>query len=294
MDFFVDEKNYFSRIDKFLRKSLPNVPLSEIYKLLRTGKVYINGKKVKEQNFPLEIGDFVKVDIDLSSYSRKKEFELKPKEMNLDIIYEDESIIVINKPPKLSVQPGKGVGVSIIEGLLYYGDKNGFDPFLVHRLDKDTSGVLIVAKSRNVARQLGALITSREVEKKYITLVVGKAKEQTIEFPVDNLPAKSIVKVKRFFKTKLGEFTLLDVEIETGRKHQIRKHLSAVGTPVVGDDTYGDFKINREFKNLYGLKRQFLHCQSMKLAFEGKRLEFFAPLPADLVEVLKKMERDKT
>ncbi len=293
MEFIIDEKNYFSRIDKFLRKNLPNVPLNEIYKLLRTGKIYINGKRVKEQNFPLEVGDLIKVEIELSNYSRKKEYELKPKDIKLDIIYEDENIVVINKGPNLSVQPGKGVGTSVIEGLLYYGEKKGFEPFLVHRLDKNTSGVLIVAQSRKVARYLGDIIASREVEKRYVTLVIGRSTEQIIEYPVDDLPAKSIIKVKKNFITHLGEFTLLDVEIETGRKHQIRKHLAAVGTPVIGDDTYGDFKINREFKRSYGLKRQFLHCQSMKLSFDGKRIEFFAPLSKDLEEVIEKMERDK-
>uniref|UniRef100_A0A7C5U8H0 Pseudouridine synthase n=1 Tax=Fervidobacterium nodosum TaxID=2424 RepID=A0A7C5U8H0_9BACT len=291
----VDESNYFSRIDKFLRKVLKNVPLSAIYKLFRTGKVYINGTRVKEPSTKLTLGDNVQIiGEDLSKYNRDYK-ELKPAKMKLDIIYEDETILVINKPAGVSVHPGKNVNKpSLIEGLKYYGEKNGFEPFLVHRLDRDTSGVMIIAKDRNTARELSELISSRNVEKKYIALVFGKASNMVIEEPIDDQYAKTIVKPIKHFKTYLNgertELSLLEVEIETGRKHQIRKHLALKEFPIVCDKDYGDFRLNRQFTKKYELKRHFLHCKRMKFSYNGKEYDINAPLSEDLQKVIKLIE----
>lgn len=291
----VDESNYFSRIDKFLRKVLKNVPLSAIYKLFRTGKVYINGIRVKEPSTKLTLGDNVQIiGEDLSKYNRDYK-ELKPAKMKLDIIYEDETILVINKPAGVSVHPGKNVNKpSLIEGLKYYGEKNGFEPFLVHRLDRDTSGVMIIAKDRNTARELSELISSRNVEKKYIALVFGKASNMVIEEPIDDQYAKTIVKPIKHFKTYLNgertELSLLEVEIETGRKHQIRKHLALKEFPIVCDKDYGDFRLNRQFTKKYELKRHFLHCKRMKFSYNGKEYDINAPLSEDLQKVIKLIE----
>ncbi|MGQ9856962.1 MAG: RluA family pseudouridine synthase [Fervidobacterium sp.] len=295
--FVVDESNYFSRIDKFLRNALKNVPLSALYKFLRTGKVYINGKKVKEPSEKIEIGDRVEIrDEDVEKYSRDVK-ELRPVKMKLNILFEDEELIVLNKPAGVSVHPGKAVNKpSLIEGLKHYGEKNGFEPFLVHRLDKDTSGVLIVAKNRQAARELSELISSRDVEKIYTALVFGTVKPQKITLPVDGQEAISNVKPIKRFKSKISgksqELTLLRVEIETGRKHQIRKHLAGIGAPIVCDNDYGDFRMNREFEKKYSLKRHFLHCSRMVFSFRGRHYDFEAELGEDLKLVLKLLEAE--
>lgn len=288
----VDERNYFSRLDKFLRHELKHVPLSAIYKFIRTGKVFINKKRIRNASAKLEIGDIVEiVGEDLTKYSRDYT-ELKPVSMKLDIIFEDARLLVINKPTGLSVHPGKNVSrPSLIEGLMYYAQKNDFEAFLVHRLDKETSGVLIVAKDRNTARVLGELISSRFVVKKYLALVFGKIHvPRRIEEPIDGQEALTkVVPLKQFHWNVNGyehTLTLLDVEIETGRKHQIRKHLSKIGTPIVCDNEYGNFQLNRLFSKHFGLKRQFLHCKLLGFELDGKRYEFEAPLPGDLSTVL--------
>jgi len=293
----VNDSNYFSRADKFLRNVLKNVPLSAIYKLFRTGKVYVNGERVKEPSKKLEIGYTVEVrNEDLSKYSRNYK-EPRSTNMKLDILFEDDEIIVINKHAGVSVHPGKNLGKpSIIEGLKYYGEKKSFEPFLVHRLDKETSGVLIVAKNRQVARELGEIISSRFVEKEYVAMVFGRIERQKIDTPIDSMQAKTIVRPAKRFNTKLEgkwvELTLLDVKIETGRKHQIRKHLSAKGFPIVCDNDYGDFRLNRAFSKKYGLKRQFLHCKRMALSFHGKSYEFISKLSEDLQMVLNALESE--
>lgn len=288
----VDERNYFSRLDKFLRHELKHVPLSAIYKFIRTGKVYVNKKRVKNASAKLEIGDIIEiVGEDLSKYSRDYT-ELKPVSMKLDIIYEDTRLMAVNKPAGVSVHPGKNVSKpSLVEGLMYYAQKNGFEVFLVHRLDKETSGVLVVAKDRNAARVLSELISSRFVLKKYVALVFGKiSSPRSIDKPVDGQEALTKITPLRQYRWNASgveqHLTLLDVEIETGRKHQIRKHLAGIGTPIVCDAQYGDFKLNRLFSKQFGLRRHFLHCKLLAFEFEGKRYEFEAGLPKDLTMVL--------
>lgn len=291
----VNQANYFSRIDKFLRKVLKNVPLSAVYKLFRTGKVYINGTRIKEPSTKLNLGDVVQIiGEDISKYNRDYK-ELKPTRMKLDIVYEDETILAINKPAGVSVHPGKNVNKpSLIEGLKYYGEKNNFEPFLVHRLDRETSGVMIIAKNRNTARELSELISSRNVEKKYITLVFGKVSNMVIEEPIDNQYAKTVVRPIKHFKAYLNsekiDLSLLEVDIETGRKHQIRKHLALKGFPIVCDKDYGDFRRNRQFTKKYGLKRHFLHCKQMRFTYNGKGYDINAPISEDLQNVVKLIE----
>ncbi len=284
----IDEHNYFSRLDKFLRNALKNVPLSAIYKLIRTGKILVNGTKVKEASNKLEIGDTVEiVNVDIAKYNRKVE-ELRSAKMKLNIIYEDDAILALNKPSGISVHPGKNTNKpSLIEGLKYHGEKFGFEPFLVHRLDKETSGVLIVAKNRNIARELSELISSRDVEKYYVTLAFGKISKMKIDDSIDGQEAISIITPTKVYKTPFGDVTLVRVKIETGRKHQIRIHLASKGFPIVCDNDYGDFRLNREFTKRYGLKRQFLHCESMIFSFGGKQYDIHAPLSDDLSNVLK-------
>lgn len=288
----VDQDNYFSRIDKFLRHVLRNVPLSAIYKLLRTGKVRINGRRAKSVSERLEIGDRVEVvGEDLTRYSRAFN-ELRPAQLALDIIYEDESLLAISKPAGLSVHPGHGVTKpSLLEGVMFYANERGFEPFLVHRLDKDTSGVIVVAKSRQVARELSELFASKKVEKTYRALIFGELRrEVSIDEPIDDLEAHTVVFPDGVYMLTLGSQELyvsyVRVAIETGRKHQIRKHLASIGRPIVCDSQYGNFKLNRLFAKQFGLDRQFLHCESLRFSFQGKIYTLRAELTEDLKNVL--------
>lgn len=289
----VDEENYFRRIDKFLRHVLHHVPLSALYKLLRTGKVKLNGRTVREVSERLEIGDLVEVvDEDLSRFNRSVP-QLRPATLDLKVILEDESLLAISKPAGVSVHPGHRVTKpSLIEGVLAYARERGFEPFLVHRLDKDTSGVLIVAKSRLVARELSELFSSKSVGKTYVALVFGIVRRPTvIDRPLDGLHSRSFVEpIETFGLTLAGRevpLTLVRVKIETGRKHQIRRHLASIGCPVVCDGDYGNFKLNREFTREYGLGRQFLHCASIRFEFRGVDYLINDDLASDLQAVLR-------
>jgi len=288
----VTRENFYRRLDKLLRNTLKDLPLSTIYKLIRKGKIYVNGKRVRDPGFDLEEGDIVEIKYvnleNLPKRSDKK--DLTPVPMKLDIIHENDNYLVLNKPPGVAIHPGKGVHVAtLIEGLLYYGQEQRFEPFLVHRLDKDTSGLLIVAKNREAARVLTEMFKGRNVEKEYIALVKGVPENNLkITIPLDGQEAVSeIVSVK-----PLKNVSLLRVKIHTGRKHQIRRHLSQIGFPVVGDDTYGDRQFNREFRKKYALKRHFLHSYRMKFfdPWTEEEKDLKAPLTEDLLNVLMLLE----
>ncbi|PLV60467.1 RluA family pseudouridine synthase [Thermotoga sp. KOL6] len=284
----VTKENHYRRLDKFLRNRLKEIPLSVVYKLIRKGKVYVNGRRVRDPGFDLEEGDVVEIKyVNLDNLPRRAEKKgLTPIPMKLNILYENEHYLALNKPPGVAIHPGKGVHVAtLIEGLLYYGREKDFEPFLVHRLDKDTSGLLIVAKNREAARILSNMFRERRVEKEYITLVKGHPENNLkIIVPLDGQEAISeIVAVK-----PLKNLSLLRVRIYTGRKHQIRRHLAQIGFPVIGDNTYGDRQLNREIRKKYGLKRIFLHSYRMNFIdpwFEEER-EIKAPLTSDLRDVL--------
>lgn len=288
----VSDRNYYSRLDKFLRRNLEEVPLSAIYKFIRKGKVYVNGKRVREGSYKLQEGDTVEIRyVDLDKFRRRKGNNLEPQKMDLDILYEDDHMIVLNKPPGIALHPGKNIHVAtLIEGLMYYGKEKDFEPHLVHRLDLNTSGALIVAKSKSVARKLTEMFKRREVRKEYLTLVRGYLEERRgiIDIPLDDQDALTEYEV---LSEKSG-VSYLKVRIKTGRKHQIRRHFSAVGHHVVGDDKYGEKSFNRDFKRRYGLKRQFLHCSSIELdhPVSGERVGVFAPLSEDLEKVLERLE----
>ncbi len=290
----VEERNYYRRLDRFLRKKLSEVPLSAIYKFLRKGKVYVNGKRVRDPSFELDIGDIVEIKyVNLEKFRRAERQSLEPQPMKLDIIFENDEYLVLNKPPNIALHPGKGVHVvTLIEGLMYYGNERGFTPHLVHRLDKQTSGVLIVAKNVNAARILGELFKKRKVEKIYVCLVKGIIKKDgVVEDPIEGQNALTEYKVLRRFK----ETTLLEVFPHTGRKHQIRRHMASMNHPIVADGLYGDKEFNKEFKRRYGLKRFFLHCRRISFfdPWKMEKVTFESPLPEDLSKTLSLLEEER-
>lgn len=284
----VVKDNFYERLDRFLRRELSDLKLSSIYKLLRKGNVRVNGERVKDGSSRLKIGDVIHVVFsgDPSRLKRLEETrELTPHEIPLVILFEDDLIVAVDKPSGISVHPGKGIQiVTLIEGLMAYGDARGFVPRPVHRLDKHTSGVIVFAKSPEAARELSRLFREREVEKGYYTLVKG--------IPEEN--RKLISRREKFVESMAFEIeksfesvSLLWVDLFTGKKHQIRRQLSEAGYPVVGDDVYGDRDFNRDFKKITGLKRYFLHCSRLSFTREnGKRIEIASHLAVDLKKVL--------
>jgi len=300
----VTEETYFNRMDKFLRKALEEYKLASLYKIIRKGDVKVNGKRVKDPSSTLEIGDEVSVWLPSDKTMKERikrntegKRELKPVDMDLDIIMEDEDLMAINKDAGISVHPGTGEEnrATLIEGLMLYGQKNNFDPYLVHRLDRDTSGVLLISKKRSLARRLSKLIADKNVYKEYTVLFSGKVTEEFIcNHSIDDKWAVSRVYPLTLYTLKNASkewFTLAKVVIESGRKHQIRRHLSESGYPVAGDDKYGNREINHKLSSL-GLKRQFLHCSKMSFFDMEREKEYYleASLKEDLKSFLNKLQ----
>ncbi|WP_420811576.1 RluA family pseudouridine synthase [Kosmotoga pacifica] len=292
--YIVDENSNYNRIDKFLRHTLKDFKLSSIYKLLRTGCVRVNGKKIKNPAHKIEIGDRVTVE-----YSGKIEYLLRLKESRkpvpynipFNILYEDDDLLIIDKPPGISMHPGKGIQIiTLMEGLMGYGERKGFKPFLVHRLDKHTSGVLIVAKKLDNARKLTTLFRERKIDKYYLTLVKGKPskRKEHLKQQVNGVNEELYYEVHKTF----GDSSLLMVKLMTGKKHQIRRQCASIGHPVVGDDVYGDRNFNRKFKKDHGLRRYFLHCHKMSFKHPktGELIQVVSELPDDLKRVLRSLE----
>jgi 23S rRNA pseudouridine955/2504/2580 synthase len=290
----VTEGNQYTRIDKFLRKSLVDIKLHSLYAILRKGDVRVNGIKIKKPDYTIQIGDIVEVYLPENpeksgqitrDFSGKR--KLVPRKIAITTIFEDESLIVIDKDSGIAIHPGEGAHqkTTLIEGLLFASRNKGYTPYLVHRLDKDTSGLIAVAKTLEAARILGETFRERNTVKKYYTMVEGGLERNELVFlnPLDGKHARTRVYVKKRYTKDSKMFTLLDVEIETGRKHQIRRHLSMNNIPILGDTLYGNLDTNAFAKGL-GLNRIFL--QSYHLEFPhpktGKSLRFLIELDQSL------------
>jgi 23S rRNA pseudouridine1911/1915/1917 synthase len=306
----VSEELNNERIDNALAELMSAYSRSMVQKMVRKELVTINGKIAKKGN-RVKIGDKIGM-----REMKLEDSKFLPTEIPLDIIYEDDDLIIINKPPGLLTHPSaREREYTLVNALLHHcGDRlSGIGgekrPGIVHRLDKNTSGILMVAKHDESHRDLAKQIQERRVEKHYLALVNGlmASTTGTIEAPLlksrmrgqnkvvispGKLAKDSLThyKVKEVFE---GEYSLLEVQIITGRMHQIRVHLTAIGHPVLGDELYGNKKSNESAKML-GLTRQFLHAYSLK--FQHPRthewMEFTAPLPDDLATVLAKLKQE--
>lgn len=298
------EKNYVVyeadkslRIDKYLSKQNDNISRSYIQQLIDDNMVKVNGKNEKS-SYKLKLDDKIKLII-----PQAKKPEIEPMEMELNIIYEDKDIIVINKQAGLIVHPVPGNwDNTLVNGLLAYSDDlsgiNGVKrPGIVHRLDKDTSGALVVAKNDQSHRRLVKQFKKRETMKIYRTIVKGNVPHDkgTIDAPIgrDPVERKRMAVVKDNSKKAVSHFTVLErfnshtyleVKLETGRTHQIRVHLSYMGYPVLGDDKYGRKKPK---KNFY-VDRQLLHAYILGFNHPrtNKWLELKAALPDDFTKTL--------
>lgn len=295
----VEENTQKKRIDSYIVDKNINLSRTAIKRLLDEGKILINGKKQKPSYKP-EVGDIITIEI-----MKPKEVELKPQDIPIDIIYEDKDIIVVNKPKGMVVHPANGNPDGTLVNAILAKCKDSLSgiggeirPGIVHRLDKDTSGLLIIAKNDQAHINMSKQIQDRKVIKKYIALVKGVIGENTatIDMPiarstkdrkkmaVDPKGKEAITHYKVL--QRYDKYTLLEIKIDTGRTHQIRVHMAYIGHPVVGDMQYSNGK------NEFGIEGQMLH--SKYLEFEhpitGKRLKLEAPLPEYFEQVLKELE----
>mgnify|MGYP000914505338 CR=1 FL=1 len=304
------------RLDRYLRKRFGGLSLGEIYKLIRTGRVKVNGKKAKE-DYRLQVGDELLVPEMQADRPQEAFINLVA---NLDIVYEDNNILVVNKPAGLLVHPDKTeMKHTLINQVLAYlyrkgeydpKDQSTFTPALCHRLDRNTSGLVIIAKTYPALQEVTELIRNKRVRKFYLCLVKGNLpKPGTIDLKLAKDADKNQVRVASSGQSaltrycpivKLNDYTLLEVEIVTGRTHQIRVHLAAIGHPLVGDLKYGKRADTECFKREYGLNRQFLHAYKLVLDTKGTSIEYLdgksfeGPLPEELNNTLIKLEKTKS
>lgn len=290
--------NEGKRLDTYLAKKL-KLSRNQIQQLIQRGNIKINSEISKKTGIKLKAGDTIAYR--LPSPAKKHEAE----EIPLKIIYEDKNLLVIDKSAGIVVHPD-GTGHNngtIVNAILAHipkitalGQKHR--PGIIHRLDKDTSGILLIAKTQTALTKYPKLFQDRKVEKTYIALVKGhpKTKEGRIEASIkrstrdrkqmsisaQGKQALSTFKVKENFQKKGLTASLLEVKIETGRTHQIRLHLASIGHPVLGDEKYGSKSENKILRDEYGLNRQFLHAKELKI--DGK--VFKSNLAEDLQKVL--------
>ena len=289
----VGEEAENQRIDNWLLRQLKGVPKSHIYRILRSGEVRVNGKRV-DATCRLAPGDEVRIPPVRMAAADPEDRPAPGREF--DVAYEDEFLLALHKPAGVAVHGGSGVSFGVIEQLRSARPEARFLE-LVHRLDRETSGLLLVGKKRACLTALHDLMREGGVEKRYFTLVKGRWMnplqhvrlplqkyllengERRVEVHPEGKLAHSIVRLV----ARWQDYSLLEVELKTGRTHQIRVHLTHLGFPLCGDDKYGDFALNKALQK-EGLKRMFLHAAKLAFAHPGTgaRLELAAPLPEDL------------
>jgi 23S rRNA pseudouridine955/2504/2580 synthase len=278
------------KLENFLKKEFP---IGYIRRVLRRNGVRINGRRAKAGDL-VRTGDRVQLYIQFTKSSEPT----KSATPVLPVIYQDDSLLVINKPAGTAVHEGKTVRkrdsvLGVLES--QYRDQN-IKPQLVHRLDQDTSGLLLVAKNSATAKELQNRFEQGDVNKEYLCLVIGRLPFQDgkIDFPLPGREGNPVQALTHYHVLKrFSETTLVRVRIGTGRLHQIRLHFAELGYPVVMDDEHGDFAYNRRFRKQFGLKRQFLHAEKLALQHAGKSNQWSAPLPKDLNETLVKLATHK-
>ena len=314
----ISSKEANQRVDKYVKKFLNEAPLSFIYKLFRKKDIKINGHWVKE-NYIIKEGEELSIfvtDAQLEEFNKPKEIEKVT--LNHEIVYEDENILIVNKPRGLLVHGDEGekkltLSNEVINYLYFKGEydpKNdrGFTPGPAHRLDRNTSGLVVFGKNLVSLQELEELFKEKEeIVKEYKALVVGIfSGEKHISAPLLKDEKTGLVRVSKQGKNaetiakslgNYGNFSLLNVQILTGRTHQIRVHLASIGYPVVGDSKYGDFKVNKEVREKYKFENQFL--TAYKLSFKkikghlsylsGKTFE--VKLPSEEEKLLSKLTK---
>jgi 23S rRNA pseudouridine955/2504/2580 synthase len=287
----VGEESATQRIDNFLLRRLKGVPKSHVYQVLRSGQVRVNSGRVKPE-YRLQPGDRIR--LPPVRVSEAKPVRAKPAEF--PIVYEDAALLVVDKPSGTAVHGGSGVSFGVIESLRAARPQTKFLE-LVHRLDRDTSGLLMLAKKRSALVELHRMLRDGEVDKRYTAVVSGRwpadleelrqslhkyvtaSGERRVSVREDGKAAVTQVKVAK----ATDQFSVLELRLLTGRTHQIRVHLAHAGHPVLGDDKYGDFPLNRELAKR-GVKRLLLHAGRLSLRhpLTGEPLRFESKPPEDM------------
>jgi len=300
---FIVEEESGERLDVYIADQIEDLSRSFISKLIKKGLILVNGE-VKKPKYIVKKGDLIQVDI-----PERKDLEPYPEDIPLDIIYEDDDIIVVNKPKGMVVHPAPGSpNKTLVNALLNYtndlSDINGkIRPGIVHRLDKDTSGVLVVAKNNKAHMDIAKQLKERSIKRIYIAFVHGvlNKDEGVIDAPIGRNPRNRLKMAVTHINSKeaitrfkvlerFSKYTLVELSLYTGRTHQIRVHLSYINHPVVGDSLY----TNR--KNEFGIKTQMLHALKLglKSPSTGQYMEFEAK-PLDeftkVLEMLRKNDR---
>jgi 23S rRNA pseudouridine955/2504/2580 synthase len=297
----IDDGAAGQRIDNFLLRVCKGVPKSHIYRILRSGEVRVNKGRVDAQ-YRLELGDLVRVPPIRIAQGPEATAHAPVPAAHFNILFEDEHLLVIDKPAGVAVHGGSGVAFGVIEQMREARPQAKFLE-LVHRLDRETSGVLMLAKKRAALVGLHEQIRENRMDKRYYACVHGEwasdwGRRRAVKEPLhkfltpegerrvrvqpDGLPSHTVFNLM----DRWPDYVLLEAELKTGRTHQIRVHLAHLGLPIVGDAKYGDFGLNKALarSNAHpGLKRMFLHAYRLKLTHPatGETLQFDAPLPAD-------------
>lgn len=306
------------RIDNFFFKHFKGVPKSHIYQLLRSGQVRVNSKRVNA-DYRLQQGDKVRIPpirIARGSSLQKTSGTAKPHFATFEVLFEDEWLLVINKPSGVAVHGGSGISHGVIEQLrMRYPDWKFLE--LIHRLDRETSGILLLAKKRSALVDVHRQIREGGVQKRYSVLVSGKWRnaKQSVKLLLNKyvtaegerrvavvsgksderkeLSSHTIFTLKKCWE----DFSLLEAELKTGRTHQIRVHLTHLGFPIAGDDKYGNFELNKRLmksEQKPSLKRMFLHASSLEMSHPatGESIRLEAPLTNELSAFLHRLDEE--
>lgn len=304
IELWPQREHQLMRLDKYVASQLPDLSRTYLQQLITEGRLLVDGQ-VRRAAFKMTPGQVVTL-----SLPPTEDFELEAQDIPLDIIFEDDDILLINKPAGMVVHPAPGhPRDTLVNAVLHHAPSISIQgsnrPGIIHRLDKDTSGVMVIAKSNRAQMSLAEQWQERSVIKRYTTLVAGVVEEDsaTIDAPI----GRNAVNRQQMTTTRSGreaithftvverfeDTTLLDVQIETGRTHQIRVHLAFIGFPVVGDALYGN-KVSARIAERLGVARQFLHASSLgiRVPSSNEHRTFDAPLPAEMAEVLEHLRSD--
>lgn len=304
-EIIVEQSEEKNRLDSYIASKDLELSRSMIKKLLEDGKITVNGE-ITKASYKVQLNDKIEIDIE-----KPKEVKLEAQEIPLDVIYEDNDILVVNKQKGLVVHPGNGNLDGTLANAVMAHCKDSLSgiggelrPGIVHRLDKDTSGLLIIAKNDKAHIKMSEQIKDRKVKKTYIALVRGiiSENEATINMPIgrstkdrkkmavtkNGKEAITHFKVLNRFTTNKASYTLLEVKIDTGRTHQIRVHMAEIGHPVIGDTVYSNGK------NEFGVVGQCLHAKKLEFThpITEKEMNLEAPLPKYFEKIVEELEKN--
>jgi 23S rRNA pseudouridine955/2504/2580 synthase len=302
----VGEDEQGQRLDNFLLRVCKGVPKSHVYRILRSGEVRVNSRRC-EASYRLQLGDVLRIPPVRTAQKVEEVVAGAEFRAELPVLFEDDALLVIDKPAGIAVHGGSGVSFGVIEALRRQRPQARFLE-LAHRLDRETSGILLVGKKRSALVALHDMFreggSGRGADKRYLVLVSGRwmdplrnvrlplhkylldSGERRVRVADEGKPSHTVFRLL----ARWERFSLLEAELKTGRTHQIRVHLSHLGFPIAGDEKYGDFSLNKDLARM-GLKRMFLHAWKMHLPhpLDGRALALEAPLPEALRGFLRQL-----